>query len=79
MPRFFFHIRDRARWITDDEGMELPDLKAAVHEMKLEIADMKEEAARNGEDIFHQIMEIVDEDGLLLASVPFRDANESDK
>ena len=75
MPRFFFHIRDHERWITDDEGMELIDLQEAVREMKRQILSMVEDAAREGEDISHQVMEVVDEDGQLLASVPFRPSN----
>jgi len=73
MPRFFFHIRDHERWITDEEGMELTDLKDAVREMRREISAMLEDAARAGDDISHQVMELAEEDGPLLASVPFRD------
>ena len=41
-------------------------------EMQLELSSMLEDAAHESEDISHQVMEIADEDGQLLASVPFR-------
>ena len=72
MPRFFFHIRDHERRLTDEEGMELNDLKEVMHEIKREISSMLEDAERDGDDIAHQVLEVYDEDGHLLASVPFR-------
>jgi hypothetical protein len=70
MPRFFFHIRDHDRLIVDDEGLELPDVKAAVREAKASIADMQADAVLEGTDIDHQVIEVTDAGGQFLAAIP---------
>jgi hypothetical protein len=58
MPLYFFHIRDHARRIVDEEGFDLPDTEAAMHEAQLGAVDMLREALLEGEDIRHQVIEI---------------------
>lgn len=72
MPNYYFHIRSSAGLIRDPEGIELPDLDAALAEAKRSarelLADLlKEDAVLDG-----QTFEISDADGLVLARLPFR-------
>ena len=72
MPLYYFHIRSSAGLIRDPEGIELPDLDAALAEAKRSarelLADLlKEDAVLDG-----QTFEISDADGLVLARLPFR-------
>lgn len=32
MPRFYFDVREGSRFVTDDDGLEFPDLNAAEQE-----------------------------------------------
>ena len=72
MPRYFFHVVNDARH-NDPTGIELPDLEVARREAVKDIADIKRQ---NFEFIdleqratWH--IEICDEDGTVLLTVPF--------
>jgi hypothetical protein len=68
MPRYFFHIRDGFDLDEDDEGVELPDFEAARAEALATVDELRDELADAG-DIE---LEIADETGRRLLSVPFR-------
>ena len=40
MPRFYFDVREGARFVPDDEGMEFPDLDAAEREAAVSAASI---------------------------------------
>jgi hypothetical protein len=40
MPRYFFDIRDGEELVSDEEGMELPDLDAAFREAARSLAEI---------------------------------------
>jgi hypothetical protein len=44
MPRFFFDVIDQGIIDVDDEGLDLPDLSAAVNEAKRAMSEMTLEA-----------------------------------
>ena len=73
MPRFFFHMRDEDWLVEDPEGSELPDLEAA----RAKAADVARDhiAARlgAGEALDFQWVEIWDDAGRMLETVPFTD------
>ena len=70
MPKYFFNVRNHVD-AEDHEGRELPDLAAATCEAKLDIADiMRARFETIGNWSFWSI-EICDEKGLLLKTVPF--------
>jgi hypothetical protein len=45
MPRYFFNIRDQHHLEQDDEGLELPNLDAAVEEAKRALREMGQPGA----------------------------------
>ena len=73
MPRFFFHMRDEDWLVEDPEDSDLPDLEAA----RAKAADVARDylAARlgAGEPLDFQWVEIWDDAGRMLETVPFPD------
>ena len=76
VPRFYFHIRDNEKVIVDEEGMVLRDVNAAVREAEASAVDMLADAAGEEAGIAHQVIEVVNRQGKLLASVSMRDVLE---
>ena len=73
MPRFFFHIRNGNGFTEDEEGQELADRgdaeKVAVRSARFLLA----EEAREGEIDLRGRLEVVDESGGDVVTVPFAD------
>jgi hypothetical protein len=67
MPRYFFNIRDGYDVDEDDEGIELPDIEAARAEALATVEELRDELA----DAANIELEIVDESGRRLLTVPF--------
>jgi hypothetical protein len=67
MPRFFFNIRDGYDVDEDDEGIELPDIEAARAEAIATVEELRDELSDAG----NIELEIVDEAGRRLLTVPF--------
>lgn len=44
MPRYFFDVTDDTGQHTDDTGLELPDMDAAIVEARRALADMTRES-----------------------------------
>ena len=57
MPRYFFHVRDRDRLTSDEDGLELPDPASAHAEAEAGARDMLEDALLAGEDISNQVID----------------------
>lgn len=74
MPRFYFPIVDNDRVIFDEDGLVLPDLDAAIREARRSAYDMLEDALATGESIGHQIIQMTDYRGRLLATVRLDEA-----
>ena len=66
MPRYFFHFRDQESRHEDTEGMTLPNLQAALAELRR--VDQELTAAPSG--LHDLVFEVTDEDGRLLLRVP---------
>ncbi|MEZ0170889.1 hypothetical protein [Microvirga sp. TS319] len=67
MPRFFFNIRDGYDVDEDEEGIELPDFDAARAEALATVEELRDELSDAG----NIELEIVDETGRRLLTVPF--------
>jgi hypothetical protein len=70
MPRYFFHIRDAGDLIEDEEGRDLPDLNAAREEARLSAQDIVAEKMRADEIVTTEAIEIADETGTVVETVP---------
>ena len=74
MPRFYFHIHGRDGTIQDEEGSNLPDLKAARAEALSAIREMLAEGLKHGRGPEERELWIADRKGKVLVALPFRDA-----
>jgi len=70
---YFFHIRDHEKLIVDETGLELPNLAAARKEAIAAARSFQKEAALTFENIDHQVIEVSDDTGTVLLTVPFSD------
>ena len=74
MTRFHLHIRDGDEFIEDPDGSDLPDLDAARAEAVQGAREILAQKVKAGEVVDGQRIEITDDAGTLLATVPFKDA-----
>jgi Domain of unknown function (DUF6894) len=65
MTRYFFDIRDGDELAPDEEGMILPDVKAAQEEAARALADMARDMIR-GQPFRHMAIEVRNHDGPVL-------------
>lgn len=73
MPRYYFHLCNDAT-SRDDEGKVLPDRSAARRQALSYARDMAAVMVREGHlNLAHRI-EVTDQDGALVVTMPFRDA-----
>ena len=49
MPRFYFDVREGAKFVPDDEGMEFPDLDAAEREAAVSAASIGRDLLPKGD------------------------------
>ena len=71
MARYYFHIRDHALRIPDDEGLELSGIGAARTEALLSVDDLASANLRSG-TINSTMVEIADWRGEVIAALPIR-------
>jgi hypothetical protein len=72
MPRYYFHIRREGKLMRDNEGAELPGVKAAFHEAQVAAREILAEKILRGEVIDGDEFEIEDELGKKLFDIPFK-------
>ena len=72
MPRYFFHVLNHIR-TQDHDGVELPDLKAAISEALKDVTDIKRQhfVTLDNHAWARWSIEICDEAGAVLLVVPF--------
>ena len=73
MPRYFFNIRDHEGLSQDNEGLEYPDVATARREADLGVRGMLAEAIKRKETVDARTMEVTDERGEVVATIPYRD------
>jgi hypothetical protein len=71
MPRYFFHQVTKAGLVRDVEGTDLPDLEHARTEAIMDARSLMSDAIREGRDISSRSIQITDEQGSVLLTVPF--------
>jgi hypothetical protein len=74
MPRYFFHHVTKAGHVSDLEGTNLPNLDRARAEAVLDARSLMSDAIQQGQDISSRSIQICDEMGNVLLTVPFADA-----
>ena len=73
MPRFFFHVHDDVI-ARDDEGSELPDLEAARRYAIKGARELACEQIKSGKLSLHHRLEVEDEQGRTVLTLPFGSA-----
>ena len=73
MPRFFFHLYDDMT-VIDDTGVELPDMAAALREAIRNARSIAAEQVVDGLLHLNHRIEVEDEIGMPVLTLPFRDA-----
>ena len=63
MSRFYFHLREGDKLITDDEGLDLPDLAAARREAEQAARELLAEAIKGKNEKVSEAIVIADEEG----------------
>ena len=66
MPRYFFHLRSDDLLVEDPEGMDLPNLHAALQE----VARAKQELASDETCVCGLCFEVATREGRVLLKVP---------
>lgn len=72
MPTFYMHIYADGELIEDIEGQSHPNVEDAIAEAKASVREMLAEKVRLGEEVDGQRIEIVDEQGRSVGTIPFR-------
>ena len=73
MARFFFHLVDSVDVLLDEEGIELPRDDVAQNAMRQARSMIAHDAAAGRIDFGYRI-DVKDEAGMLVHSLPFADA-----
>jgi hypothetical protein len=75
MPKFFFNLRDDV-CVNDEEGKDLPDA-AKAREMAVSFArDIMSEDVKEGRLVLKDEIDVIDDKGDKVLTLPFRDAIE---
>ena len=69
MARYYFHLRDGGELVTDDEGVDLPDLSAAKREAIQAARELLADAIRAGKTRVPEAYVIADEAGRALETI----------
>ncbi len=79
MPRYYLHVRDGDVLITDNEGVELPDLAAAFEEARASVREFAIEALKQRRAVDRIAIELHDGQGNLLGVIAFSDVSGGDE
>jgi hypothetical protein len=73
MPRYHFNVRQGSNVIFDEEGEELPDLKAAQFEARMSARELIMEALKSDKELDGRVIEITDDAGTVIETVKLKD------
>src|SRR5258707_14522573 len=73
MARFYFHFLEGTSLATDDEGIDLPDLAAAVREAELAARELLAEAIKTSKSQVPEAVITDDRSGQTLQKIPLAD------
>ncbi len=74
MARYFFHLYECGTLVADEEGRECPDLNAARSQALTEAREIMSAEVKGGRLCVGCRVDVVDESGMLLLSLPFKEA-----
>jgi len=74
VPRFYLDVLDSDQVIQDPEGINFANLQTALAEAAAGARDLVAHGIMQNEDVSGHIFLIRDEQGEVVATVPFRDA-----
>ncbi len=74
MAHYYLHIRNGVEFTEDPEGADFPDLEAARTEAVGAARELMSEAILKGLLLLSHNVDIADEAGRVVLSVPFREA-----
>ena len=74
MPRFYLHVCNGNGFTEDEEGAELPNLKAARDQAIDGLRDIMASEMRQGEVNMASFIEVEDENHVLVDTILFLDA-----
>lgn len=74
MARFFFHLRNSTGYVKDEEGEDLPDLKAARNSAVASVRSIISEESKSGCVDLRGRIEVADEAGHTVLALPFSEA-----
>jgi hypothetical protein len=74
MPRYFFHIKDKASTSIDKNGIELDDLDAVREEATESARQMMSEQVLRGQTPDGEEFVVTDEQGQTVLTFPFKEA-----
>lgn len=69
MPRFYFHIKDGVRLVTDDVGKDLKDLDEARQEGTILASEVRSEITKPADLVKELHVEIEDETGRIVGMI----------
>ncbi|HEX8400111.1 MAG TPA: hypothetical protein VF628_00240 [Allosphingosinicella sp.] len=72
--RYFFHLRESGTYVADEEGLDLPSLKAARLAATASARCVIAGDAMAGKVPLRAMIEVDDETGARVLDLPFRDA-----
>jgi hypothetical protein len=75
MPQFYFHIREQGHLISDEEGMNLRDLKEAKREALESCLDLVRNRVHGHHRVDGLRIEIADAGGTIIDSVIVRNGS----
>lgn len=76
MPRYHFHLHECGQIISDDEGIDLPDVAAAHEEAVTSARELIAAEVQQGRLCLRCRIEVVDEQQRPVLVLPFTDAVE---
>lgn len=76
MPRFYLHVCNGNGFVEDEEGQELADAAAARQQAIVSAREIMAHDLRGGELNLASFIEVEDEEGKLLFTLPFGDVVE---
>ncbi|MDQ0324025.1 hypothetical protein QO002_006232 [Pararhizobium capsulatum DSM 1112] len=72
MARYYFHLRTDSGREDDTEGAEFPSVDAAKAEASRAAREMLSDRVWSGQALFADAFEIATEEGIVVATVPFK-------
>lgn len=72
--RYYFHLRESGDYVVDEEGLDLPDMAGVVAAATLAARSVIAGEAIAGKVPLRSVIEVDDESGERVLTLPFREA-----